>query len=239
MFEEFIGCLAALLRALEKDLHLPLPEKWRVFSHRFGRKQEAAMVVLAGFLTGAAAAATSCIVKCFFNRFIGALLYALLYTLFWLFHDRGRGDGLLAAKAAAKLPDEYIPVKVIAPISLMILKFALLMVLFYHGGAFYGALVIVGGLALEVFMVMAAGGYPPVMDNSIGARRRTAWVALAALLMVFFSAETAAAFGALIFTLLLRYAEKKVTANGVTMAEIRFWCALCVWLMLLGGVLLI
>ena len=239
MRDGLIGYAGAFLRAWEKMLRLPLSEKLHRFSCRNGKIQEAAMFVFSGFAAGIITALAGGIIGIFFNRFAGAIFFALLGVLLFLFHDRGRGDGILSSVISGKLPSEYIPVNLIIPIGLLMLKFALFMRIFYHGNSMLMPLIIAGSFALETAMLMDAGFSPPVLDGSAASRRRY-WVVLAViLLLTFFTGRLASAFCAVLFAFFWYYADKKGKRKEITPEYIRAMSAASVWGMLIISALLI
>ena len=239
MHDGLIGYVGAFLRAYEKELHLPLSERLRRIARKHGRKQEAAMFVFAGFIAGVVIAAAGGITGMFFNRFAGAMIFALLGVLLYLFHDRGRGDGTLAAMISDKLPNEYLPVDMIIPIGMLILKFALFMRLFYHGSSMMLPLIIAGSFALEVLMLMDAGFSPPVLDGSASSRRRYWVVLILVLFFTFFTGQLATAFCAVLFAFFWYNAEKRSRSKEISVVYIRVISAASVWGMLLISALLI
>jgi hypothetical protein len=182
---------------------------------------------------------TGGIIRIFFNGFAGAMFFALFGVLFFLFHDRGRGDGILASFISGRLPGEYIPVNIIVPIGMMMLKFALFMRIFYHGSSMLLPLIIAGSFALETAMLMDAGFSPQVLDGSAASRRRY-WVVLAVvLLLTFFTGRLASAFCAVLFAFFWYYAEKKGKKKEISPEYIRATSAASVWGMLIISALLI
>lgn len=239
MYEELLNITAGILRAWQKLIKIPLPQKWMKFAAGNGKYDEAAGFILAGWLCGALIALIAGAGQMLFNRLTGAFIFALAAWLFMLFHDHGRGDGLIAAHLSRLLPGEVIPFNIVIPVFMMILKFALLMTLFYNGNALFFALVMAGTFAFEVLLITGADFSPPIVNFSDRARKRFLYAAVLVLLISFWQAKLAVAFGALLFAVFWKFAGERSAEHGVTADDIRCCGAAMSWILLLAGMLAI
>jgi hypothetical protein len=125
------------------------------------------------------------------------------------------------------------------PILTVILKLFLLAVLFFYGSPWFLGCVFAGGAAMEVYLAGMMEVSPPLIDSSEASRKRF-WVTVVGIgIISFLISALAASCGALAFVLLWKYAGKLTEQRGITIHGIRGYGAICLWLMLLAGVLTI
>ena len=226
----------ALLRAWEKMMQFDLPQKVRSQAAK-GRYHEVAGAVLLGWLLGIAAMLAGGIFALVFNRFAGALIFAAAAWLLMFFHDRARGDGVIAAKISGALRSETLPLGIIIPVFMMILKFVLLGGVFFYGSKLVCTTVIAGGFALETLLLADAGFSPPVFEVSEAAMRRFWAVTIVVLIIAFIGSAPAAALTILGFALLLKFAKERLNEHGLTADDIRCYGAVMIWVSLISGIL--
>ncbi|MBE6364602.1 MAG: hypothetical protein E7053_02475 [Lentisphaerae bacterium] len=239
MHNELIGVSGALCRVWQRFFNLPLTGRWKKVAEDNGRQYEAAAIAGACWLTGVSIALIGVLLSVLFNRFVGAAVFVLLAYGALLKHDRGSGDGMIAQIIASKLPGEYIPFDLIIPILTVLVKLFLLAVIFFYGSPWFLGCVFAGGAAMEVYLAGEMQVSPPLIDAS-GTSRKRFWVVLGAVFIIsFFISALAASCGVLAFVLLWKYAAGQTAARGITLQGIRGYGAICVWLMLIAGVLTI
>ncbi len=229
----------ALFRVWHGYFNLPLSGRLKDFASAGGRKYEAAAVVFGSWLAGIFISVIALLVTLIFNRFGGALVFTLLAYGLLLNHDRGSGDGMVARMISEKLPGEYIPFDQIMPILVVILKLFLLAVLFFYGSPWFLGCVFAGGAAMEVYLAGMMEVTPPLIDNSEASCKRFRLTVAGIFIISFLISAPAASCGALTIVLLWKYAGKLTEQRGITFHGIRGYGAICVWLMLLAGVLTI
>lgn len=239
MYEQLLNIAAALIRAWQKLIKIRLPQKWRSFAVHRGKYWEAAGFVLTGWLCGLLIALAGGVIQMLFNRMTGAFVFALFAWLFMLFHDHGRGDGLIAAHLSKLLPGEIIPFNIVVPVFMMILKFAVLMTIFYNGNALFFALAAAGTFAFEALLIVGADFSPPVIDFSERARKRFLLTVILVILLSFWQAKLATVFGVLAFAVFWKFANERSLERGLTADDIRCSGAAISWILLLSGMLAI
>jgi hypothetical protein len=228
----------AMVKAWQKQMLLPLPEKLK--NRRAGKNEyEMGAFVLLGFIVGLAAVLAGGIAELFFNRFSGALIFALAGWLLWIFHDHGRGDGLISQKLADLLPGDVLPYRAVLPVFMTILKYFLLFALFFKGGRCFLSLVFAGIFALEVLLIREAGFSPPVVNDS-GRSVTVFWVVTALIVIFNFLLQPlCSVFAALVFALMFHFCRMKNLSGSEVVNTIRYTGAAAGWLMLLCGILFI
>lgn len=227
----------AVMRAWHKMMKLALPKKMYDFAVANGKHHELAGAVLLGWLLGIAAVLAGGIFSRIFNRIAGSFIFALLAWLFMYFHDHARGDGLIAARISGRLPGEEVPAGIIIPVFMMILKFALLMGLFYAGSAPFCGVIIAGSFAIEALLLADAGFSPPVFAVSEAAMHRFWIMTVLLLIFTFTGSKPAAALTILGFAILLKFAKERLNEQGLTADDIRFYGAMMIWVSLASGIL--
>ena len=229
----------ALLQVWNRQMHLPLPEKLKNRVKKSAGSREMAAFALLGTLCSLIIFLFAVLCSAIFNHLVGALIMAVCSWLFWLFHDHGRGDGLISKCLAGFLPVGEIPFLIVVPVFLLIMKFAALTALFFYGRGLMVTMVFGGMFAMEALLIKEAEFSPPVMDVSAGAMQKY-WITLALLLLLnMFGSLAGSAFGALFFAAWWRYAGIKMKNSANPVDRIRFSGAVCAWLMLLAGLLAI
>lgn len=237
MHDFFVEIAGAVIRAWNKMMTVALPQKLSLSAAAGGKHYEAAGFVVLGWLLGMLAAAAGGLTMLLFNQAAGSFVFAAVAWLCLLFHDRGRGDGLIAARISGILPGESIPFGVVIPVFMMILKFVLLMGVFYYGTPFFGGIIIAGGFAIEALLLADSEFSPPVFDASELSMRRYWTAAVIVLVFTFLWAKPATALTILGFALILKHARSKFDRKGLTADDIRFYGALMVWTAAASGIL--
>lgn len=237
MQDKLNSWVGALARAWSKMIRLPLPLKLEQFAIGSGGNREAAAFVLIGWLCGILITFFAWVVALCFNRFGGSLLFAVLSWLLLLWHDAGRGDGKLVSLISGALPGDSGNFLAALPVFMMVMKFALLMGVFYYGNGTYLALVIGGCFALEAQLLGSLDVTPPVLDFSPGALFSFRVMLGIALLTGLFSAGIASALSALIFAMLCRSGMEKMSSTGLGSDDVRAYSSLFVWLSLICRVI--
>ena len=231
--------LGALILAWNKQLRLALPEKMRNLYRKSGAPYEMAGFILLGAIGAFAVTAAALCAGLLFNRFGGALIFGIAAWVFWLFHDHGRGDGIIANTISSFLPGKEIPYSLVMTVFMMILKVALLMALFYYGRALMLIAVWAGVAGIEVLLLREAGFAPPVMDFSSDAAKKF-WIVMSIVLVIcFIVCPLGCALGALAFAGVWKFAGKRLAEADNPMDFIRFCGAAAGWLILLSAVLAI
>lgn len=237
MREWFLNWGRVLASAWNKQMLLPLPERFRQENSRKLDDREMAAFPLLGGCCALLVFLAALLGQLLFNRLGGALIFALSGWLFWLFHDHGRGDGLIADRLVSFLPGGEIPFRVVIPVFMMIMKFAMLMAIFFYGKGLLFTLVMGGLFAMEALLIKEAGFSPPVIGVSENAVQKF-WTVLLILLAVNmpFSA-LGSAFSALFFAGLWRFSGQWIKREGCSKDDIRCYGAITGWLILLAGIL--
>ncbi len=231
--------LGALILAWNKQLRLSLPEKMHNLYRKSGAPYEMAAFILLGALGALAVTVVALLAGVIFNRFGGAFIFGIAAWVLWLFHDHGRGDGIIANVIASLLPGKELPYSLVITVFMMILKVSLLMALFYYGRALMLIAAWCGLAGIEVLLLREAGFAPPVMDFSDGAVKRF-WMVLSVVLVICFCiSPLGSAFGALAFAAVLKFAGKELVKVDHPMDFIRACGAAAGWLILLSAVLAI
>lgn len=229
----------ALFLAWNKQMRLRLPESMRFANKGESRSCEMAAFVLLGGLMATVVTIPALLAGLVFTTFGGALIFGVLAWVVWLFHDHGRGDGLISARIAAYLPGKEMPYHLAIPVIMMILKLALLMALFACGRAWMLTLIWAGSFALEVLLLKDAGFSPPVTDFSGDATRRF-WVVMSVILVInFLLSPLSSALAALFFAILWKVVRERLGNAPNLIDEIRCSGAVANWVLLLCGVLAI
>lgn len=227
--------LGAFCRAWEKVFNFPLPEKMRKTAGTKGKTLESAVFVLIAWLCGLLAVLAGNLFLVLFSRFAGALIFAVLGWIFLLFHDRGRGDGTIAAWMVRHLPGEYIQLNLVLPVVVTMVKFALLMKLFYAGSGSLFALMLAGSFALEALLFQELG----VLNDSGNSVRNFLVTVLFILLLGILKSLLISSLSALVFAIMWKFSEKLFRKNSVTIGDIRSYSSFCFWLMLLVATLVL
>lgn len=231
--------LGALILAWNKQLRLSLPEKMHNLYRKSGATYEMAGFILLGALGAVVAVIPAYCVMLIFNRFGGAFVFAVTAWVMWLFHDHGRGDGIVANAIASLLPGRELPYSTVVTVFMMILKVALLMALFYYGRALMLMAVWCGVAGVEVLLLREAGFAPPVMDFSDAAEKRFFVVAAIVLVICFMVSPLGSALGALAFAGVWKFSGKQLVKVDNPVDFIRACGAAAGWLILLSAVLAI
>ena len=239
MHEWWKKWLGALILAWKKQLCLPLPEKLNSLYQKSGKPYEMAGFVLLGVIGAILAILPGLLAGVLFNRFGGALVFGIAAWVIWLFHDNGRGDGIISSTLASFLPGRELPYSLVLTVFMMILKVALLMLLFNSGKAWMLLLVWGGSAGIEALLLRDAGFAPPVMDFSTSAVTKY-WVVLGMVLLItFLISPLGSALGAISFAAVWKFAQKELPASGNPVDFIRCSGASAGWLILLSAVLTI
>ena len=231
--------LGALVLAWKKQLCLPLPEKLNNLYQKSGKPYEMAAFVLLGGLGAVAAILTGSLAGIVFNRFGGALVFGIVSWVLWLFHDNGRGDGMISSVLASCLPGRELPYSLVLTVFMMILKVALLMMLFYSGKAWMLIFVWGGVSGIEALLLREAGFAPPVMDFSSSAVKRFWVVSVFVLLVSFLIFPLGSAFATLSFAAVWKISGKGLPSACNPVDFIRCSGASAGWLILLSAVLMV
>lgn len=229
-FREWGGAFA---RAWSKMIRLPLPLKLEQLAIEYGSSREAAAFVLAGWFSGVLIALLAVITAWCFNLLGGAVLFAVCMWLLLLWHDAGRGDGKIASIISGALPGDGGNFQVALPVFMMVMKFVLLMGVFYCGGGGFTALVIGGCFALEAQLLGALDVTPALLDFSPKALLRFRIVLGIVLIIGFLCAGIAAALSAMIFAMLCKSGSEKMLRIGIGSDDVRAYSSLFVWLSLI------
>ncbi len=231
--------LGALILAWKKQLCLPLPEKLKNLYQKSGKPYEMAGFVLLGVLGAVLAILAGLLAGVLFNRFGGALVFGIAAWVIWLFHDNGRSDGMISSVLASCLPGKELPYTLVLTVFMMILKVAILMMLFYSGKVWMLILVWGGVAGMEALLLHEVGFAPPVMDFSTSAVTRY-WIVMGVILLFsFLISPLGSALGAISFAAVLKFSQKELPSSGNPVDFIRCCGASAGWLILLSSVLAI
>ena len=227
--------LGALILVWNKQVKFPLPGKLKTVCRKGADPYEMAAFPLLGVFGALVVFLPGVVSLMIFSCFGSSLLFALLAGVVWLFHDFGRGDGLISSRISSFLPEKNIPYHIVIPVVMLVLKLALLTALFFHGAGLFLTAIWAGGLAIEALLIRDAE--LPVMDFSDSAMR-SFWIAMSLVLLlnVLFQ-PFGSALGALGFAIWWKAARERITTTGNMTDEIRFSGAVCSWILLLIGVL--
>lgn len=237
---EWIGnWIGALILAWGKQMRLPLPDTLKKWCSKSSRGYEMAGFVLLGALGALAVLLAAMLSGMVLNRWGGALVFALLGWFFMLFHDHARGDGLISSFLADCLPGENIPYWVVLPVMLTVLKFALLMLLFFFGRGMLLTLIFAGAFGVEVLMQRESLQLSGMIDFDSAMTGRRFWTVFVLILIVnFVLFPLGSALIALVIAFWWRLiGEKSARKSACTMDDVRFGGAAVCLLGLIAGAL--
>ena len=226
---------SALARAWDRQLDFPLPERMHRPAADGENPWELAALPVLGWLLGLVATLPGWLAERVFSPGAGALIFALVGFLALTFRDSGRSDGAVAAAVASALPGNELPWRLIVPVMLMIVRFALLLAVFSGGCRWQLPLVFAGIFAGETLLTLDGGFAPPLLPDAPGARRNF-WIAAAAVTLIsFLCGRLATALGAAAFVAVWQIFQRRAEREGTDLARIGLAGSLIGWVVLLAG----
>ena len=225
-----------LLYAWKKEMNIPLPGKLRERAVEYGDWGCAGFPLL-GWLIGLVITLAGVIVQAVFNIYAGALVFAVLTWLLFLYRDSGQCDGAFSAFLTGKLPGDNV--RNMMPVFLMIVRMAMLVLLFIHGKMWHLPMIIAGVFMLEALLTMNGTFMPPLLDDSPESRRNM-WVTAVILAFISFAmCPLATALGIALFMVIWRISQGRSEHEGSDLHQITIAGGAAGWALLLAGVLAI
>ena len=231
-FENWFG---AMILAWRKLVDFSLPGKLQKYVPLEGAGScELAAFPLLGWLAGMIVALCALAVTWIFNRYTGAFVFALLGWLIMTLRDSGRGDGMVSGVIAAYLPGEAVPWRIVIPVFAEILKFALLMLMFYRGCVGGLAIVLAGAFAMEAVLASGMELDPPLLDDSPEAKHKL-WMMLGVLGGIsFIICQISTLLAVLVFIALWRTFALRAEKNMLNISGISFAGSVTSWILLIS-----
>jgi hypothetical protein len=235
--KEFLEDISgAFIRVWKKQMDISLPQKFTAFADR-GSEYELLMFPLAGWLAGIVLLLPALLIQWLFNDFAGAFVFALCAWLFLTFRDSGRSDAIIAGIIAGKMPGEQIPWRIAVPVFMQIMKFALLMQIFYSGNLWHLPLMIGGMFLLEALLTLNGGFDPPLLDDSPAAVRNM-WIITAILgIISLMICRMPAILGTAAFLLIWKIFQSRCDEDGTDLGQISVAGGITLWALLFAGLL--
>ncbi len=235
MKEFFENWFGAMILAWRKLVDFSLPGKLQKYVplESAGVFEPAAFPLL-GWLAGMLVAVCAFFVTWIFNRYTGAFVFALLGWLIMTLRDSGRGDGMVTGVISSWLPGDSVPWKIVIPVAAEILKFALLMLMFYRGCICGLALVLAGGFAVEAILAVTLELDPPLLDDTPEAKHKL-WMMLGVLGGIsFVICQFSTLAAVLVFIAVWRLFAVRAEKNILNVSQISFAGSVMSWILLIS-----